>query len=341
MLKLPEREFKIVPAVRTEVPLMLMLLGESGSGKTWSAFELATGIQEIYGGDIYGIDTERSATGMLFYEDFFKFKHCPLPPPHGPLHYQKAIVDCLKQGARIIIIDSMSHEHDGVGGVLDQIQDVIQAKGRTHSGSAQIEPKAQRKQLNRFILEQADVVFILCYRAHDKVKPVKGDEWKKLGTQPVTTSPLRFDATARFLMNPVSPGKPILQPEEKPEQVWTNIPKQFQGWVKEDQYLDRALGRRMAEWAKGKHALTPKVNGAAGSQLSSNEGSASNHTAAPSPYDHCKEMIPKAENIGELHAVWTFYNKSLSKFTAEQKKEIEALKNEKKKEIELKAEVAF
>jgi ABC-type dipeptide/oligopeptide/nickel transport system ATPase subunit len=92
----PQRKFDDVPAVRESVPLLIGLMGPSGSGKTYSALRLATGIQEVTGGDIYFIDSE--ARRALHYADSFKFKHVQLDPPFGSLDYLAAIEHCVKQG---------------------------------------------------------------------------------------------------------------------------------------------------------------------------------------------------------------------------------------------------
>src|SRR5438552_7980122 len=116
-MELPKREFKDSPAERKRTPLLLGICGESGSGKTYSALRLATGIQRAAGGDIFFIDTEGDRA--LQYSDYFHFRHVPFSAPFGPLDYLAAIEHCLKAGAKIIIVDSATHEHDGEGGVLD------------------------------------------------------------------------------------------------------------------------------------------------------------------------------------------------------------------------------
>src|SRR6266849_4599710 len=76
------RKFEDRPAVREATPLLIGLVGPSNSGKTFSALRLATGIQRVSGGDIWGIDTE--SRRMLHYADKFKFRHVPFGAPFGP-----------------------------------------------------------------------------------------------------------------------------------------------------------------------------------------------------------------------------------------------------------------
>ncbi len=43
------RTFTLKPAVRTQVPLLLGIVGASSSGKTYSALRLATGMAKVFG----------------------------------------------------------------------------------------------------------------------------------------------------------------------------------------------------------------------------------------------------------------------------------------------------
>lgn len=111
------REFTMQKAVRGQVPLLIGLTGPSGSGKTFSALRLAKGIQSIVGGKICGVDTE--SRRMLHYADNFDFQHVDFQAPFGSLDYLAALQACVAGGAKVIIVDSMSHEHSGVGGMIE------------------------------------------------------------------------------------------------------------------------------------------------------------------------------------------------------------------------------
>jgi ABC-type sulfate/molybdate transport systems ATPase subunit len=73
------RTFTDSPAVRESVPLLVGLMGASGSGKTYSALRIATGMQRVAGGEIFVIDTESKRS--LHYADTFKFRHVPFDAP--------------------------------------------------------------------------------------------------------------------------------------------------------------------------------------------------------------------------------------------------------------------
>jgi hypothetical protein len=248
------RKFEDVPAVRVGhmVPLIIGVTAPQGAGKTWSSLRLGTGIQRVVGGEIFVIDADDGRA--LNYADYFKFRHVPFDPPHGPDDYREAIAHCAKRGASIIIIDQMSSEHDGEGGVLDQIDDYIEKKGggEQHKWTAHIEPKKARRKLNREIVHLAkSIVFILLYRAEEKTRPGSGGKAQHLGLQTISTSNLPYNMTVRFLLPPGSDGVPVLQPTTPGERLLTKNPEQFKGWFEPGQQLSEEMGERMASWARG------------------------------------------------------------------------------------------
>ena len=261
------RKFTHQPAIRADVPLLIGITGASSSGKTFSAMELATGVQSVRGGSIFVNDTEGGRA--RHYSDKFKIQHVPFAPPFSPLDYQAAIDHCAAAGAKIVVVDSMSHEHDGDGGVLEQIEDYLDRQAGTDWAkrdrlkfAAQIKPKAQRKQLNQRILQLTDITWIFCYRAHEKIRINEKDaEGRKLDPQkgwaPISTSPLFFDMTLRLLLPPGSDGRPLFSPTDEAEKLLTKLPYQFRDWFKPGDQLTAEIGRKLALWAKGEAAQSP------------------------------------------------------------------------------------
>lgn len=259
--------FTITEGKRAPTGLLIGVTGPSGSGKTFSALRLATGIQRVSGGHITVVDTE--ARRATHYADRFKFRHIDFAPPFGPLDYIDAIQAAVDDGAKVVVVDSATHEHSGEGGVLDQAEvflhdragDDYKKRERMLMASL-VKPKGQRKRLN-FYLEQLGrqlVSVILCYRAVDKIKPQTGGEPLKLGWQPETTSTLPYEMVQRFLLMPASGGVPSTNPVNEAEKLAVKAPIQFAGWVKSEP-LSEELGERMAKWAlvtDGSQAQAPK-----------------------------------------------------------------------------------
>lgn len=249
------RVFIDKPAVRESVPLLIGLMGCSGSGKTYSALRLATGIQRVTGGDIYCIDTE--ARRALHYADQFKFRHLEFNAPFGSLDYLAAMQHCIKQGAKTIIIDSMTHEHTGPGGYL-QTQDAEvarmagedMAKRERVKMAAWIKPSALRGKMITELL-QMNANFLFCFRAKEKTKPVKGGGIVEMGFMPIAGEDLLFEMTLNCLLPPRSNGVPQWRSDAVGEKMMMKLPEQFADLLAKSRSLDENLGQAFALWAKG------------------------------------------------------------------------------------------
>jgi len=106
----------IQKAKRSEVYLKLGVTGPSGSGKTYSALLMAKGLLGSLD-KVVILDTENGSANL--YADLGEYSVLPFEAPYEPTRYSKAIDYCVKEGFKLIIIDSVSHEWDGQGGCLD------------------------------------------------------------------------------------------------------------------------------------------------------------------------------------------------------------------------------
>jgi hypothetical protein len=244
-------EFK--PAVREAVGLWVQLIGGSGSGKTYSALRLASGIA----GDrpFAFIDTENRRG--LHYADQFNFHHADLRAPFRPEAYLEAVKAADAAGYPVIVIDSMSHEWAGDGGVLDWHEEVLDKragddwkKREALKMAAWIEPKMSHKRLVSGLL-QAKAHLIICFRAEPKIEMVKENgktviqEKHSLtglnGWCPVSEKNLPFEATSSFMLMPDKPGIPLpIKLQEQHKQIFP-----------EGQLIDETAGHRLSEWAAG------------------------------------------------------------------------------------------
>jgi len=248
------RTFTSQQAKRERVPLLVGLIGASGSGKTYSALRLATGMQRVTGGTIFYIDTE--ARRALHYADDFDFNHVPFDPPFSPLDYLEAIEYCVAQKASIVIVDSLSHEHEGPGGVLEMHDQFLDEKAGTDwdkrqklNFAAWIKPKGQRQRLINTML-QLGVNLICCFRAKEKMKLQTGAQPKELGWMPIAGAEFLYEMTATCLLYPRSDGTPTWNPTLPGERQMAKLPKQFIDAFKEEQ-LSEDIGEKLAQWAAG------------------------------------------------------------------------------------------
>lgn len=256
----PPRQFEANDAKREHVPLLIGLTGPSGGGKTYSALRLATGIQQVTGGDIYFIDTE--SRRALHYADSFKFKHVPFEAPFGSLDYLAALKFCVDQGAKVVIVDSMSHEHEGPGGMVDLHDQLVdQRAGNDFAKRERVkmlcwsEPKQKRRQLINGIL-QLNANFIFCFRAKNTSKPVKGangkTEVEALGFMPIAGEEFVYEQTLNALLMPGAGGVPTWFSEQIGERTMIKLPEQFASLRDYRGPLDEKVGKKLALWAAGK-----------------------------------------------------------------------------------------
>jgi hypothetical protein len=246
--------FQFKPAVLESVGLIIGLAGGTGSGKTFSALRMARGIA----GDkpFALIDTE--AGRAKHYAGAFKFDHGDLTPPFRPQRYAEAIFAADEAKYPVIVVDSMSHEWAGEGGILDWQEDELTRmagddwkKREACKMAAWIRPKMDHKKMVQRLLQLRSHL-ILCFRAEEKLDMVKGDDGKMKivpkitrtgldGWVPITEKSLPFELTASFLLTNDAPGMP------KP----IKLQEQHRAMFPLDKPIDEDSGKRIAEWARG------------------------------------------------------------------------------------------
>lgn len=252
--------FEFRPAVRENVGLLIGLAGGTGSGKTYTAMQLATGMS---GGKPFAvIDTE--AGRAKHYADQFKFDHGDLKPPFRPEAYTEAIIAADKAGYPVIVVDSMSHEHAGDGGLLDWHEEELDRmakddwkKRESCNMAAWIKPKMSHKHMVQKLL-QVRAHLILCFRAEEKIEMVRNEKGrleivKKQTTTgldgwvPVSEKNLPYELTASFLLTADKPGFP------KP----IKLQSQHREFFALDRPITDESGRKLAAWASGKTNASP------------------------------------------------------------------------------------
>lgn len=250
------RTFESGPARRARMPLMLAIVGASGSGKTLSALLLAEGIKRVQPGPIVVIDTESLRALKHSDGNPDRFIHVPFAPPFGPLDYIDAIKHALTHNPSTIIVDSMSHEHEGEGGVLDQHDSLVAEKGRSHDQIAWKKPKGDRTKLKHFILQQR-CNWIFCFRAKEKIKPVKGGEPEDLGWQPLGAEELIYEMDLCALLYPGVDGRPKWKSPRMHEQALMKLPGWFRHLFASEPQLNPDIGEQLARWAAGGDVTAP------------------------------------------------------------------------------------
>ncbi|MEO6833518.1 MAG: AAA family ATPase [Chitinophagaceae bacterium] len=94
----------------------MSLQGPSGSGKTFSALLIAYGLCRSWE-HIAVIDTENHSADL--YAHLGAYQVLSITAPFSPEKYSEALQICINAGMEVVIIDSVSHEWEGSGGILD------------------------------------------------------------------------------------------------------------------------------------------------------------------------------------------------------------------------------
>ena len=182
---------EIRKAARKQAKIKLALQGPSGSGKTMSALLLASGITDW--SKIAVIDTEHHSADL--YAHLGQYNVLPLSQPFTPERYGKAIESCEKAGMEVIIIDSISHEWEGKGGILDIHGSMV---GNSFTNWAKVTPRH-----NEFVQKilQSDCHIIATIRSkQDYVLSEKNGKMvpEKVGLKGVTREGLDYEFTLVF-----------------------------------------------------------------------------------------------------------------------------------------------
>ena len=200
------------PAARSSSIPLIGIFGESGTGKTMSALLLARGFVGPKG-RIVMIDTE-SGRGAL-YADVIPggYSHGVLGEPFTSDRYIEAIREAEKN-ADLIIIDSASHEWEGIGGVLDQAAAIEERTGKAglHCWN---KPKAAHTKFMLKLLGLRKPV-IVCLRAKfksrqlpDPKKPGKTMILRDAHASPIQDDAFIFEMLVHFeTLKATTDGKP-------------------------------------------------------------------------------------------------------------------------------------
>lgn len=184
---------EIRKAQREGARMVIGLAGQSGSGKTYSAIQLAYGLAGGVGEKVGFLDTE-NRRGSLYADTVTDpFLIGDLYAPFSPQRYIDAILEFQKAGVEVLVIDSVSHEWEGTGG-CDEI-----ASGSSNKVIGWANAKSQHKRFMNTLL-QCDMHIVACIRAREKVDFTDPRNPVKLGVQPICEKNFMFEMTASLMM---------------------------------------------------------------------------------------------------------------------------------------------
>jgi hypothetical protein len=250
-------------AVASEAKPLVGLYAESGTGKTKSSLLLAKG----FAGDMakVGMIETESGRGEAYADDdqVGGYRVLPLREDFSPRAYGAAIAAAERAQLQALIIDSASHEWEGVGGVLD-----MAAKNK-ESGSKGVlvwqQPKILHKREFMLRLMQTPIpLVIVCMRAKYPMKEATREdvaEWRERGR------PGKVPSVGDWIRSD------RLEPTQADDILYEMF---VHGWIDHDhrfhgtkytvdklrqvlvdgERIDVATGQRLAAWAAGRATST-------------------------------------------------------------------------------------
>jgi len=188
--------FEIHRAVKRRAKLRLGMSGPAGSGKTYSALLIASGL----GGRIGMIDTEHGSGDL--YADLVPegYDVLQLTPPFTPARYIEAIHALEEAGVSTIIVDSLTHAWAGEGGSLDRQGKIADKSGNSWQAWRQVTP--EHNALVEALL-QSPCHIIATMRAKTEYVQEKDERTgrmivRKIGLAPIMRDGIEYEFTTFF-----------------------------------------------------------------------------------------------------------------------------------------------
>lgn len=295
-------------SVRDDTSLLIGVCGASGSGKTVTALRMAVGLAA--GEPIAFIDTEagrarhyfptpsdKRTQAELLKERLFRVRYLDMRPPYSPGNIWSAIEAAIDIGAKVIVIDSMSDEWEGEGGLHQMHDEEVARLGRKpiaemqeweiakYNFPAWNVPKSKHKVELMKKLRQVRAHVIFCFRAEEKTQAIQVEEGGRkktaivnAGWTPIVEKRMLFDLTISFIVTPQAPGVPLMR---EGQAVHGKLNYPYLQFFPEGKQVTEGVGADLRAWAHGetktRPAQTPRQEEQGAGPLSSSQESAPTH----------------------------------------------------------------
>lgn len=244
--------FEVRKAQRQGARLLIQLSGVSGSGKTFTALQLAYGLAGQDANKVVMIDTE-NRRGSLYANALPQpFNIIDFYAPFSPGRYIQAIEAAVNAGAEVIVIDSVTHEWESEGG-CEWIANQTRFPDWKRA-------KAEHKRFMTYML-QSPAHIIACTRAREKVDFSDPKNPLKLGIQPIQEKNFSYEATVSLLMHDQGIRQDVLK-----------CPAELQAVLgRSDGYIGAKDGLALRQWVDGGAAVDPAIEHHRGLLLNATE----------------------------------------------------------------------
>jgi hypothetical protein len=223
-------------AKRSQSKLRLALLGISGVGKTYGALLIAKGL----GGRVALIDTENNSASL--YDDLVEFDCLNMrhdePGGYHPRRYVEYIKAAESEGYDVLIIDSISPEWDGVGGMLQLSEQIARTKTRGNTFTAWNFVNPYHVEFINAILQSKMHVIVTIKQKTDYVLSLDQNGKtvpSKVGLKPIQRDNFEYDYSVVLELNT---SKHALASKDRTRLFDTEIPFQ----------ITEQTGKDLSEW---------------------------------------------------------------------------------------------
>ncbi|EJR88149.1 MULTISPECIES: AAA family ATPase [Bacillus cereus group] len=205
--------FQVTEAKREKMKAVIGFIGCSGSGKTGSALLTAFGMmQEAYPDlseeelwkKIGVIDTEHRRSklhvGLVYGETKIgNFLHIDFNAPYTTERYNEAVQVMKKAGAEVLIIDSLSHNWQGEGGIVETHGNMagnsFQNWGKLSSETTKLIKTLTQNNVHILATLRTKTEYVVEPDGNGKMAP------RKVGTKPVQKDEMEYEFMLNFVID--------------------------------------------------------------------------------------------------------------------------------------------
>lgn len=284
---------QFMKAVRKASPMLISVSGVSGSGKTYGSLLLAAGIAGP-SGRVGFIDTENGRGSMYADEPGIMaalpngYEIAQLDAPYSPDRYIEAIEAAEKAGMNVLVIDSATHEWEGIGGCAE-IAETKKMRGMPNWSLAKM---LHKRFMNHCLSTNMHLIF--CLRAREKTRIVKNaatgkEEFVNDGVQPICEKNFVFEQTVSLMVD-----------EKTHFATPVKVPKPLVNLFPGAKMLTKEDGERIRQWNETGSALNPFEQLLKRGRAAAEEGRIKYKEFLTSLTTEQKRLFPKdvhAENI--------------------------------------------
>jgi hypothetical protein len=194
-------ESKFVKAVKGKKPLRLIIGGPSSSGKSYTALEFAKWLALRTGKPTAAIDTEHGRLSL--YADKYVFDVLEVEPPFHPNRMIELIHLAEENGYGQMIIDSSTHFYQGIGGLLEIVNDAAKTRfgGNVYAGWAVGTP-IQNNMIDTILRSPMHILFtIRAKQDYLEVEKNGRKGYEKAGMELVQRNDTEFDFDVALMMD--------------------------------------------------------------------------------------------------------------------------------------------